>query len=212
MKILEKIGGFVRGKNCKCDYALSLIVSPTLVSAQPIQKEQATNELNDYLFSLSKENKVDELEDVLSLLTAIEEMPAEIVFASDKVKAQWIYVKTGKNISNGRQKSDFIIYPGAGEVSAYASVGQIAALLTFTPAILLKVKAGLKAVCGAKTFVHKFSSAYKTLRHKEKKPHTAIQQAAQRAAAKAAPEARAALADLFGVGVVIGACSWIFEK
>ncbi len=196
--------------------AVSLMVSPTLSSAQTIsgnQEGKEVSELNNYLFLLSEENMVSELEDVTKILTAIEKMPEEVIYSSDETKAHWMYEKTGINILNNKQETSFTTYASVGQIAACAgALGQVA-LLAFTPAKLLKVKAGLKAAGGAKTFVTKFHSAYKTFRYKEKKPHTtAIHQAAQRAAAKAAPEARAALADLFGVGIVVGACSWIFEK
>lgn len=195
--------------------ALSLIVSPTLSSAQAItsnQKEKDVNELNDYLLVLNEENIVDELEDFTKILTAIEEMPEKIIYGSDEIKAQWMFEKTGIDILNNEQENGISTCASVGQITACAGALGQAALMLFTPAKLLKVKAALKAAGGAITFIKKFNSAYKTFRHKEKKPHTtAIYQAVQRAAATAAPEAREALADLFGISIVVGACSWVFE-
>lgn len=195
---------------------VNLMVSPTLSSAQTVlsnQEGKEVSELNNYLLLLNEENMDSELEDTYKILTAIEEMPEEIIYSSDEIKVQWMYEKTGINILNNKQEAVFSTYASVGQIATCAGALGQAALLTFTPAKLLKIKAGLKAVGGAKTFVKQFNKDYKTLRHLEKKEHTtAIQQAAQRAAKKAGPEARAALADLFGVGIVIGACSWVFEK
>ncbi len=152
-------------------------------------------------------------EDTVKVLSAIENMPDKIIFAGQEERQQWIEDYTGLNIQTAPSETPtYSIQASWSQVATCAGAAGTAAVVSLTPAKVFKVKAALKAAGGAKKFVTKFASAYKTFKNVEGKPFTtAVNQAVARAAKEAGPDARVALASLFGLSTVAGACGWIFE-
>jgi len=128
-------------------------------------------------------------------LELIERMPESVIRSGHAAMASWL---AADGVSTSTSKY--------GIVGCVAAVG-LALLTNFTPAKILKIKAALKAVGGARTFVTKLKPFYDAARRAGLSKSASLRQAVSRAASVAGPEARAALLDLFGVTAVIAACA-----
>lgn len=107
-------------------------------------------------------------EETVNVLSAIENMPDNIIYSGREERKKWIEEYTGLDLPSEQSKSiTYTVQAQAswGKVATCAGALGTAAVINLTPDKIVKLKSALKAAGGAKTFVTKCSSAYKTFRN-----------------------------------------------
>ncbi|WP_445002022.1 hypothetical protein [Exiguobacterium alkaliphilum] len=160
--------------------------------------------------SAEEELSEEDLE-LIELLTAIENMPDEIILqGEDAIKAHLesevsFHLELNEN-------GESVVFRVASVSSIAGCVGAVgtALVVNFTPAKILKIKSALKSVGGATKFVKAVKPYYQMSREDKLSKTASLNQAVRLAAKDAGPDTREALLDLFGVSSVVGSCAAAF--
>ncbi|MDO5633390.1 MAG: hypothetical protein Q4G34_00750 [Micrococcus sp.] len=164
---------------------------------------------------------------MLEIFTAIDEIPEDVLRQGDEAASRWIRNALPTSVRTMQiprdEVKDFETQPADLGILPVGDKGQVApdvniancvstiglTLLTGVIPItrLVKIRQVFKAAGGVTKFVTTFSAAYKRAKARRLSTRRAINQAVNEAARAAAPDARAALLDLFGITAIYGACS-----
>ncbi|MEC1583695.1 hypothetical protein P9D48_20800 [Bacillus subtilis] len=146
-------------------------------------------------------------------LYAIEDIPESVINQGSEAILDWFRnniddktIVKDLNAAVARTEQSDTQFTTLGVISCTAAVGAAIAGMVFYPAKLLKVKKGLKALGGAKTFVTKTYQYYNYYKKKYRSKRTAWDKAVAKAAKKAGPQVKDAIMDFFGLTAIVGAC------
>lgn len=146
-------------------------------------------------------------------LYAIEDIPESVINQGSEAILDWFRnniddktIVKDLNTAVARTEQSDTQFTTLGVISCTAAVGTAIAGLVFYPAKLLKVKKGLSALGGAKTFVTKTYQYYNYYKKKYRSKRTAWDKAVAKAAKKASPQVKDAILDFFGITAIVGAC------
>ncbi|MCY8976030.1 hypothetical protein, partial [Bacillus atrophaeus] len=130
-------------------------------------------------------------------LYAIEDLPESVINQGSEAILDWFRnniddktIVKDLNAAVARTEQSDTQFTTLGVISCTAAVGAAIAGLVFYPAKLLKVKKGLKALGGAKTFVTKTYQYYNYYKKKYRSKRTAWDKAVAKAAKKASPQVK----------------------
>lgn len=156
--------------------------------------------------------RADASDDMYLIFEAFENIPDFVIRQGEKVANEWI-----RNYINSRyspsldiaSSSDGVAFKPAG-VNWPGCIGAVGlALLNHAIPILkiTKLKAFFKGIGGVKTFIDAYSRSYQKLHRYGFRGADLAKRAAMAAAHQAGPEVKDALLSIFGLSVVVGACT-----
>lgn len=148
------------------------------------------NQKTDTYIDLDNPEQQAELEQVL---TVLETMPDGVIKKGQPAIKEY-FNNHGVTVNGDR-----------GAIGCASAIGYAVASGLVAPAKLLKIKKGLKALGGAKTFAKTLTKTYKAEKKKHKKS-TAVKNAVKKAGSAARPEFGEAFLALTGVGAIYGEC------
>ncbi|WP_061860206.1 hypothetical protein [Priestia megaterium] len=154
----------------------------------------------------------EDFDQVETVLSAIENIPDEVVEQGEEQTVQWLREQTRMNlvledgiIKLATQKPE--ITPFFSTSGCIGAVGMALLTTGFPAAKILKVKKAIKALGGTSKFVQAFYKSYKLYRSYGNSKSTAVKRAVNSIGSGLKADIRDALLDFFGISNIIANCT-----